>query len=125
MGEKFIRYHHTTKGQLPYTEDGGGYLSTPQQPHFVRARHFTWIPAGVSHSIHPSAPEVIMPNPYFPVSEKDDPFFSQTGIYPVDDLLMELMMFTNRWNGNIRPDEESRFSIARAFKMLLPELSKG
>src|SRR5690606_14029881 len=70
-------------------------------------------------------PEVIMRNLYFPVSEKDDPFFSQTGIYPVDDLLMELMMFTNRWNGNIRPDEESRFSIARAFKMLLPELSKG
>jgi len=66
-----------------------------------------------------------MRNLYFPVYEYDDAFFTQTAIYPVNDLLMELMMFTNRWNGNIRPEEESRYAIAKAFKMLLPELSKG
>ena len=32
-------------------------------------------------------------------------------------------MFTNRWNGNIFPLEEPKYSIAKAFKLLLPELS--
>ncbi|WP_373564807.1 hypothetical protein [Sphingobacterium sp. E70] len=30
------------------------------------ARHYLWIPAGVKHSIHPSTPEVVMRNLYFP-----------------------------------------------------------
>src|SRR5690606_8173563 len=125
MGEKFIPEHVHKKGQFLYTEGGVVYLNTPQQSYFLPARHYIWIPAGVRHSIHPSTPEVIMRNLYFPVYDHDNPFFTQTAIYPVDDLLMELMMFTNRWNGNIQPHEESRYSIAKSFKMLLPELSKG
>jgi transcriptional regulator GlxA family with amidase domain len=34
-------------------------------------------------------------------------------------------MFTNRWNGNILPDDDVKYSIAKAFKLLLPELSKS
>ncbi len=126
MGEKLIPEHEHRKGQFLYTEGGVVYLNTPEQSYFLPARHYIWIPAGVRHSIHPSTPEVIMRNLYFPAhTAEDDAFFGRTAIYPVDDLLMELMMFTNRWNGNIRPDDESRYSIAKAFKMLLPELSRG
>ena len=34
-------------------------------------------------------------------------------------------MFTNRWNGNIFPVEEPKYSIAKAFKLILPELSQS
>ena len=125
MGEKFIPEHEHKKGQFLYTEGGVVYLNTPEQSYFLPARHYIWIPAGIRHSIHPSSPNVIMRNLYFPVYTCDDAFFMRTAIYPVNDLLMELMMFTNRWNGNIQPEEESRYSIAKAFKMLLPELSRG
>lgn len=125
MGEKLIPEHKHKKGQFLYTEGGVVYLNTPEQSYFLPARHYIWIPAGMPHSIHPSTPEVIMRNLYFPVSASDDTFFHRTAIYPVDDLLMELMMFTNRWNGNIHPEEESRYGIAKSFKLLLPELSRG
>src|SRR5690606_12781735 len=61
---------------------------------------------------------------YFPMASHDDTFFGRTAIYPVNDLFMELMMFTNRWTGNIHPNDDSRYSIARAFKLLPPELSR-
>ncbi len=125
MGEKVIPEHEHKKGQFLYTEGGVVYLNTPSQSFFLPARHYIWIPAGVPHSIHPSTPEVVMRNLYFPVEKGDGDFFRRTAIYPVNNLLMELLMFTNRWNGNISPADDSRFGIARAFKLLLPELSAG
>ena len=125
MGEKLVPEHQHKKGQFLYTEGGVVYLNTPEKSYFLPARHYIWIPAGLPHSIHPSSASVIMRNLYFPVYQHDDEFFSRPGIYPVDNLLMELMMFTNRWNGDIHPADESRYSIAKAFKMLLSELGKG
>jgi AraC-like DNA-binding protein len=108
-----------------YTEGGVVYLKTATKSYFLPARHYIWIPAGVQHSIHPSSPNVIMRNLYFPRFETDTSFFDNINIYPVNDLLIELIMFTNRWNGNILPDDDVKYSIAKAFKLLLPELSKS
>ncbi|SEM40544.1 transcriptional regulator, AraC family [bacterium A37T11] len=125
MGESVIPEHVHDKGQFLYTEGGVVYLNTSTQSFFLPARHYIWIPAGVRHSIHPSTPEVVMRNLYFPMRADDLIFFNRTAIYPVNNLLMELIMFTNRWNGNITPDDVSRYGIAYAFKLLLPELSVG
>lgn len=125
MGEKFILEHTHKKGQFLYTEGGVVYLNTSERSYFLPARHYIWIPAGVTHSIHPNSPEVLMRNLYFPIKENDDEFFGKIGIYPANDLLIHLMLFTNRWNGDIEPDDETRYSIAYAFKMLLPELSRN
>ncbi len=125
MGEQLIPEHEHKKGQFLYTEGGVVYLNTPLQSFFLPARHYIWIPAGVPHSIHPSTPEVVMRNLYFPVEADESDFFKKTAIYPVNNLLMELLLFSNRWNGNISPGDDSRFGIARAFKLLLPELSAG
>ncbi|WP_270088304.1 helix-turn-helix transcriptional regulator [Sphingobacterium sp. SYP-B4668] len=124
MGEKFIAEHVHQKGQFLYTEGGVVFLKTDNKSFFLPARHYIWIPGGVRHSIHPSSPEVIMRNLYFPKFETDTVFFDKVNIYPVNDLLIELIMFTNRWNGNIFPVEEPKYSIAKAFKLLLPELSQ-
>lgn len=124
MGEEFIEEHQHTKGQFLYTEGGIVFLKTTEKSYFLPARHYIWIPSGVQHSIHPSNREVIMRNLYFPKFSTDSEFYDQVGIYPVNDLLMELIMYTNRWNGNILPSDESRYTIAKTLKLLLPELSK-
>lgn len=123
MGEEIIKEHKHAKGQFLYTEGGVVFLKTIDKSYFLPARHYIWIPAGIKHSIHPSSPNVIMRNLYFPPFATDTDFFQKINIYPVNDLLIELIMFTNRWNGNIFPHDESKFSIAKAFKLLLPELS--
>ncbi|NGM89955.1 AraC family transcriptional regulator, partial [Parapusillimonas sp. SGNA-6] len=125
MGDSYIVEHNHIKGQFLYTEGGVVFLKTADKSYFLPARHYIWIPSGVRHSIHPSSPHVIMRNLYFPRFETDTAFFDKINIYPVNDLLIELIMFTNRWNGNIFPSNEPNYSIAKAFKLLLPELSQS
>ncbi|MBD1427890.1 helix-turn-helix transcriptional regulator [Sphingobacterium arenae] len=125
MGESFISEHSHTKGQFLYTEGGIVFLKTVEKSYFLPARHYIWIPGGVRHSIYPSSPEVVMRNLYFPKFDTDTDFFDKVNIYPVNDFLIEFIMFTNRWTGNIFPTEEPKFSIAKAFKLILPEISQA
>lgn len=125
MGEQYIAEHSHHKGQFLYTEGGIVFLKTQEKSYFLPARHYIWIPGGVKHSIHPSSPEVVMRNLYFPAFDTDTPFFDHVNIYPVNDFLIEFIMFTNRWTGNIFPVEEPKFSIAKAFKLILPEISNN
>lgn len=124
MGEPQITEHTHNKGQFLYTEGGMVFLKTAQKSFYLPARHYIWIPAGTTHSIHPSSPEVVMRNLYFPKFDTDTAFFDKINIYPVNDLLIELIMFSNRWEGNIFATEEPKYTIAKAFKLLLPELSE-
>ena len=123
MGEKFIPSHSHKKGQFLYTEGGVVFVRTKEKSYFLPARHYMWIAPGMEHSIHPSSPEVIMRNLYFPITDTDDPFFLRTSIYPVNDLLLELILFTTRWTGHIAPDNKSVYTVVEAFKMLLPQVS--
>ncbi|TJZ51534.1 AraC family transcriptional regulator [Sphingobacterium olei] len=125
LGDSVITEHKHKKGQFLYTEGGVVFLKTSQKSYFLPARHYIWIPPGIKHSIHPSSPNVIMRNLYFPIFETDTDFYDKINIYPVNDLLIELIMFTNRWNGNIFPAEETKYTIAKAFKLVLPELSSS
>ncbi|MFZ4863775.1 helix-turn-helix domain-containing protein [Sphingobacterium sp. Mn56C] len=125
MGNSYVEEHLHEKGQFLYTEGGVVFLRTADKSYFLPARHYIWIPAGTAHSIHPSSSNVIMRNLYFPKFATDSTFFDTVNIYPVNDLLMELIMFTNRWNGNVMPGDEVKYSIAKAFKLLLPELSQA
>ncbi|HMR18962.1 MAG TPA: AraC family transcriptional regulator [Sphingobacterium sp.] len=125
MGDSYVIEHAHVKGQFLYTEGGVVYLKTATKSYFLPARHYIWIPSGVRHSIHPSSSNVIMRNLYFPKFETDTAFYDRINIYPVNDLLIELIMFTNRWNGNIHPNNDTKYAIAKAFKLLLPELSKS
>ncbi|AXG74716.1 AraC family transcriptional regulator [Flavobacterium arcticum] len=122
MGELLIPNHSHDKDQFLYTEGGVVYVKTEKKTYFLPARHFMWIPAGVKHSIHPNAEDVIMRNLYFPKEEMGMDFYKKEGIYPVNDLLLNLLLFTNRWNGNLEQDTRN-YTIAKALKVLLPELS--
>jgi len=123
MGEKFIPAHRHEKGQFLYTEGGIVFVKTETKSYFLPARHYMWIAPGIVHSIYPSSPQVIMRNLYFPIEVEDDPFYRLTSIHPVNDLLLELMLFTNRWNGHIQPKDKSVFVVLEAFKYLLPQVS--
>lgn len=124
MGELLIPTHTHKKAQMLYTEGGIVHLTTETKTYFLPARHFIWIPAGVTHSIHTNSTEVIMRNLYFPVNSKEDIFYEHEGIYPVNDLLLQMMLFTNRWNGNLNPGSRN-FIIANAIKAILPEVCRA
>lgn len=121
MGEHLIPTHQHLKAQLLYTEGGIIHVTTETCTYFLPARHIMWIPAGVSHSIHTSSEEAIMRNLYFPTALNEHEFYASEGIYPANDLLLQMMLFTNRWNGHLKKGSRN-YTIANAIKALLPEI---
>jgi AraC-like DNA-binding protein len=123
MGELLVPTHVHEKAQMLYTEGGIVFVKTQTKKYYLPARHFMWIPAGVKHSLHPSSENVMMRNLYFPIAEQDDTFYLTEGIYPVKDLLLEMILFTNRWNGDIFTNTRN-FAIVMGIKAILPDLCK-
>ncbi len=120
MGEATIPTHQHDKGQFLYTEGGIVFVKTNNTTHYLPARHYLWIPPNISHSIHPSSENVIMRNVYFPIEADDDIFYRELAVYPVNDLIMQLIVFSEKWKGNIQIDEEA-FTIALAFKYIIKQ----
>ncbi|MBC9811287.1 helix-turn-helix transcriptional regulator [Crocinitomicaceae bacterium CZZ-1] len=124
MGELLIPTHNHQKAQLIYTEGGIVHIHTSNHVYYIPPRHFMWIPAGVVHSIHTNTEKAIMRNLYFPVEKNDVLFYEQEGIYLANDLLLNLIMYTDRWRGDLH-QQDKNYSIALAVKSILPELCQS
>jgi len=125
ISEAYVIEHEHNKGQFLYCEGGIVYVKIGQETFYLPARHYMWIPPHAEHSIHPNTPDVIMRNLYFPINESDHVFYKKVGIYPANGLILELLLFTNKWLGDITADKKSEYVIATAFKEILPKVSKN
>lgn len=123
MGELDVSFHKHIKGQFLYTEGGVVHVITDSQTFFLPARHYMWIPAGVLHSIHPGTPNVIMRNLYFPRENSEDEFYSKIGIYPINELLLQMIIYTNRWSGDLLSNDKRAWHFLKAIKSILLEVS--
>ncbi|MFH6998200.1 helix-turn-helix domain-containing protein [Flavobacterium sp. FlaQc-57] len=121
MGELLIPTHKHNKAQMLYAEGDVVFVTTETKTYFLPARHFIWIPSGVEHSIQPKSENVMMRNLYFPVEKNEDEFYQSEGIYPVNNLLLQMMLFTNQWNGDLKKGSPN-FAIAKAIKAILPQI---
>jgi AraC-like DNA-binding protein len=121
MGELFVPTHKHDKAQMLYAEGDVVFLTTETKTYFLPARHFIWIPSGVEHSIHPKSENVMMRNLYFPTEKGENDFYQKEGIYPVNNLLLQMMLFTNQWNGDLKKGTPN-FVIAKAIKAILPQI---
>jgi len=121
MGELFVPTHKHDKAQLLYAEGDVVFVTTETKTYFLPARHFIWIPSGIEHSIQPKSENVMMRNLYFPVEANEELFYQTEGIYPVNNLLLQMMLFTNRWNGDLERGT-ANFVIASAIKAILPQI---
>ena len=123
MGEDGIQPHQHRKDQLLYTEGGLVHVKVQGITYFLPARHYMWIPAGLEHSIHPGSKAVIMRNIYFPV--KNDEFGKRASIYPVNDLLLQMLFFCNQWEGDILSSDETAHGFVSTLRAILPQLSQN
>lgn len=118
-----VALHAHKKDQLLYTEGGLVHVKVQGITYFLPARHYMWIPRGLEHSIHPGQKTVIMRNLYFPVAKSNTAFSASPGIYPVTDLLLEMLLFSNKWAGDILPKEKVAYSFVSSIRGIIPELS--
>lgn len=114
--------HHHKKGQLSYVEGGIAYVHFVGNTVLIPARHYIWIPPGVDHflQVRHSATAVIR-NIYYPDDNKHI-FYQHTGIYPVNNLLHEMIHYTENYQENINHDS-SDYAFLIAIKNILPNLS--
>ncbi len=120
--EKHIPLHQHFSSQLSYV-DGGAYIRLADKLLVIPSRHYFWIPAGVPHSVTVGQNGTHLRSILFDTGcETRYDFYNQVGIFPISDLLIEMMRFTEQWRGHILPDDE-RFVFLQSIKTILPTIS--
>lgn len=122
--EKLIPMHEHTKGQLSYVEGGLAYIVVGQKTYVVPARHFFWIPKQVKHSLRLGHAATVLRSLYFYGSDDNtNPFYSRLGIYPASELLIQMINFTERWDGKHVLKRNPDFIFFATLKRLLPQVA--
>lgn len=121
--EKTFSMHAHTKGQLTYTEGGIAYVEIESKTYVVPAQHFLWIPKGIQHKLRLANSVTVVHNLYFYAhDDEENPFFGRLDIYPAGKLLIEMIRYTEKWDGkHVGPNDEN-FEFLIALKKLLPEV---
>lgn len=122
--EKLIPLHTHTKGQLSYVEGGIAYITIDYKTYIVPAHHYFWIPKGIPHVLRIGHSGTVLRSIYFYASnDKTDPFYGRLGIYPASELLIQMINFTERWDGKMVSKKEENFEFLVALKNVLPKLN--
>ncbi len=121
--EKHIPLHQHSKDQLSYVDGGLAYIRLADKLLVIPSRHYFWVPAGVPHSLTIGQNGTHLRSILF-TAEGDTrhQFYNSVGIFPINDLLIEMMRFTEQWRGHILPDDE-RFIFLQSIKTILPKIS--
>lgn len=122
--EKLIPLHTHKKGQLSYVEGGIAYITTHSQTFIVPARHYFWIPRGMPHILRIGHSATVLRSLYFYASDdKYHPFYDKLGIYPASELLIQMINYTEKWDGSHINNKNYDFDFLVALKKLLPQLN--
>lgn len=121
--EFLLPQHAHQKGQLIYIEGGVAYIHLVEKTLIIPARHYVWIPKGMKHYIEMHKSVVII-SVYFYADDDDlHPFFNKGGIYPINALLMQMLSYTTRWEGDVVPGDKA-FPFLAGIKNILPDISR-
>jgi AraC-like DNA-binding protein len=120
--EKLIPLHTHTKGQLSYVEGGIAYITVNYRTYVVPARHYFWIPQGMPHILRIGYSATVLRSLYFYAQDDaNNAFYSRLGIYPASELLIQMINFTERWDGRHINRRDKNFEFLVALKNILPE----
>lgn len=122
--ERKFSMHSHEKGQLTYVEGGIAYCNMPDRSYVVPARHYIWIPKYQEHYMQiKHSKSTTTRNLYFySQHDHETPFYTRLGIYPVNELLLEMINYSARWQRHILPGDPG-FRFLSAIKDILPDIS--
>lgn len=122
--EKLIPLHTHNKGQLSYVEGGIAYITIEERTYVIPARHYFWVPQGVPHMLRIASNATVLRSLYFyAYDDHANAFYSRLGIYPASELLIQMINYTERWDGRHVDRRDHNFEFLVALKNLLPELN--
>lgn len=122
-GEVLYPPHVHSKGQLSYVEGGVVRIHTERRSLILPARHYVWLPAGLRHHIEMTGASQVRSLYFYPQDDHTHPFYATPGIYPMQPLLLEMLTFSERWNGSVTPADRA-FHFLAGIKNILPDISR-
>lgn len=121
--ERKIQMHTHLKSQLTYVEGGIAYIHLADKTFVIPARHYIWIPQGVKHQLKIRYTSTGIRNLFFDTGSDENPFYGKTGIYPINRMLHEMILYTGNFDITSLPGSvEHQFLVA--MKNMLPRISK-
>lgn len=122
--EKKINVHAHQKGQLSFVRGGIAYITINKDTYIIPTRHFCWIPAGIGHAIKVGNTAAVLHSLYFYTHDDDkNSFYGKLGIYPANELLVQMILFTEKWDDRLVDENEENFEFLIALKNILPQIS--
>lgn len=119
--EKRFPQHKHAKGQLSYVDGGIAYITVDNVTHVVPARYFFWIPKGMPHILRLNNSATVIHSLYFYTTDDDsNPFYNELGIYISNNLLTEMINYTEIWSGRMVDHSDDNFIFLKALKKILP-----
>lgn len=97
--EQRLPLHQHDKAQLLLVYGGIAYLRTEEKDFYIPSNHYIWIPENYPHNLMFNSQDLFIINIYFPI-EKENGFYDELGIYPVSNLLSEMLSFSEKWQGD-------------------------
>ena len=120
--EKLIPLHTHTKGQLSYVEGGVAYITIDFRTYVIPAKHFFWVPNGIEHILRIGYSATVLRSLYFYAHDDiTNEFYGKLGIYPANELLIQMINYTERWDGLHVLHTNYHFDFLASLKKLLPE----
>ncbi|WP_432714433.1 helix-turn-helix domain-containing protein [Pedobacter sp.] len=121
--ERKLPLHSHQKGQLTYVQGGIAYIHAKNISYIIPARHYVWVPKALPHYLEVRHHGTVIRNIYYNAEgDENNPFFSELSIYPINNLLFEMIIFTERWNGLITAKDQG-YQFLSTIKNLLPVLN--
>ncbi|WP_348799089.1 helix-turn-helix domain-containing protein [Flavobacterium adhaerens] len=122
--EKLIPLHTHTKGQLSYVEGGIAYITIENRTYVIPARHYFWVPQGLEHVLRIGYSATVLRSLYFYAhDDNNNPFYGKLGIYPASELLIQMINFTECWDGRHVTKDDANFEFLVALKNILPQIN--
>jgi AraC-like DNA-binding protein len=121
--ERRFPVHKHNKGQLTYVDGGIAYVHIEGKILVIPARHYLWLPPRLLHFLTVRSSATAIRNLYFSI-EDQNPFYKRMGIYPVDSLLHEMLLFTERVNWEVDKND-NHYIFLKALLNVLPEISNN
>ncbi|WP_245574885.1 AraC family transcriptional regulator [Aequorivita capsosiphonis] len=120
--EEKLSMHSHQKHQMAYVEGGVAFLNTQKNSYFFPARHFIWIPAGLEHQVASRTSVKMAHNFFFPADLfPPNDRLQRGGIFPVTDLLKEMIYHCEDWTGNIMAADNTKYEFMIAFRNIVIE----
>lgn len=120
LSEPLPLHSHPTD-QFILVQKGMAYLITETNQYYIPAHNFIWVPAHTHHRISFFQSQVTLKTIYYPAIN-ESVFYRKIGIYPINQLLHQMLLFTDNWEGIFHLDDW-HFRFLQSLSDLLEQTS--